>query len=60
MAKKVYTEEYIQDIADAIREAAGTERTFLVSEMGDAIRPLKPGGLKATEFDLTLSECTIS
>lgn len=57
---KLYTEDYVQDIANAIREASGTERTFLISEMGDAIRPLLPGGLKATEFDLTISECTIS
>ena len=40
MAKKIYKEEDIQDIANAIREKNGEETTYKPSEMGDAIRKL--------------------
>lgn len=40
MSKKMYTEEYIQAIADAIREKNKSEETYTVSEMADAIRAI--------------------
>lgn len=46
MAKRMYTEEYIQDIANAIREINGKTDTYKVSEMADEIRA--SGGVKKT------------
>lgn len=40
MGLKLYTEEYIADIADAIRTANGTTDTYKVSEMAGAIAEL--------------------
>lgn len=40
MALKLYTEQYIQDIADAIRTANGSSDTYKVSEMATAISEL--------------------
>lgn len=40
MAKKLYEESSIQDIANAIREKNGTTMTYKVTEMGAAVRAL--------------------
>lgn len=40
MAKKLYTESSIQDIADAIREKSGSTDKYNVSQMGNAIRDI--------------------
>ncbi len=40
MSKKLYEEETIRDIADAIREQNGTENTYTVSQMGNAVRAI--------------------
>jgi hypothetical protein len=42
MANKLYNESYIQDIANAIREKNKdtSNKTYLVSEMGDAVREI--------------------
>lgn len=44
MPNKLYEENDIRDIAIAIREKNGTENTYNVSEMGDAIRAITGGG----------------
>lgn len=41
MANKLYEETDIQNIANAIREKAGTTDTFKVSEMADAVANIK-------------------
>lgn len=43
MANKLYEENSIRDIAVAIREKNGTENTYNVSEMGDAVRAITTG-----------------
>lgn len=43
MGKVCVTEEYLQDIADAIREK-GVEGTFTPAQMGDAVRLISGGG----------------
>lgn len=43
MGKVCVTEEYLQDIADAIREK-GVSGTFTPAQMGDAIREIEGGG----------------
>lgn len=43
MAKKLYTEESIADIADAIREKNGEATKYKVAEMGDAVRAIQSG-----------------
>lgn len=43
MGKVCVTEEYLQDIADAIREK-GVEGTFTPAQMGDAVRQISGGG----------------
>jgi hypothetical protein len=43
MGKVVVTEEYLQDIADAIREK-GVAGTFTPAQMGDAVRQISGGG----------------
>lgn len=43
MANKLYEESSVQAIADAIREKNGTNTTYKVSEMGDAIRSIVGG-----------------
>ena len=59
MANKLYEESHIQAIADAIREKNGTSDSYLVSEMGDAIRAIQGSGSSNTEDnfdDLTVVE----
>jgi len=43
MAMKLYDESNIRDIADAIREKNGTQNTYKVSEMAQAIEDLSGG-----------------
>jgi hypothetical protein len=43
MGKVCVTEDYLQDIADAIREK-GVEGTFTPAQMGDAVRQISGGG----------------
>lgn len=43
MANKLYEESSIQDIANAIREKTGGTDTYLVAQMGDAIRDIPSG-----------------
>lgn len=43
MSKVCVTEDYLQDIADAIREK-GVEGTFTPAQMGDAVRQISGGG----------------
>lgn len=43
MANKLYEETDIQNIANAIREKAGTADTFKVSEMANAISNIESG-----------------
>lgn len=43
MPKVLVNQQYLTDIADAIRNKGNTENTFLVSEMGEAIRDLNVG-----------------
>ena len=38
MAKKLYEEASVQDIADAIREKTGGEETYKIAQMGNAVR----------------------
>ena len=40
MAQKLYTESYIEAIADAIRENISSQDTFTVSEMADEIEEI--------------------
>lgn len=40
MAKKLYPEESVSDIAAAIREKNGSSTTYNISEMGDAVRAI--------------------
>ena len=44
MVKKLYTESYIEDIADAIREKNGSSNTYTTAQMGPAIRAIPTGG----------------
>lgn len=44
MSKVLVTEEYLQDIADAIREKTGGSDTYTPAQMGDAIRNIPSGG----------------
>lgn len=58
MAQRMYTEEYIQDIADALRLKTRDPVTkYKVSEMGPAIRGLATG-LNATEITVITSTYT--
>lgn len=52
MAKKLYEETNIQDIANAIREKNGTESTYKTSEMGNAIREIESGSSGSSENPL--------
>lgn len=40
MAKKLYEEASVQDIADAIREKTGGAETYKIAQMGDAVRAI--------------------
>lgn len=53
MANKIYEEEHIRDIANAIREKNGTQNSYLVSEMGDAIRAIE-GNESVPDIELTV------
>lgn len=53
MANKIYEEEHIRDIANAIREKNGTQNSYLVSEMGDAIRAIE-GSEGIPDVELTV------
>ena len=44
MSKVLVTEEYLEDIADAIREKTGGDATYTPAQMGDAIRNIPSGG----------------
>lgn len=58
MALRVYTEEYIQDIADAIREKnRDPDIKYRVSQMGPAIRAL-PGGLDGRQIQIITTSYT--
>lgn len=41
MAKKLYEESSVQDIAAAIREKTGGAETYKIAQMGDAVRGIK-------------------
>lgn len=43
MSKVLVTEDYLQDIADAIREKVGDSATYTPAQMGDAIRNIPSG-----------------
>lgn len=53
MAKKLYTEESIADIADAIREKNGEATKYKVSEMGDAVREIETGITPSGTINIT-------
>lgn len=59
MAKRVYTEDYVQDIANAIREKNKKTNKYKISEMAAAIRQLG-GGLNETEVIINTAEYTNS
>lgn len=44
MAKKLYEEASVQDIANAIREKTGGTETYKIAQMGDAVRGITTGG----------------
>ena len=57
MANKLYNEEAISDIAVAIREKNGTENTYNVAEMGQAIRNISVGdGGITPSGEITITE----
>lgn len=43
MAKKLYEEASVQDIANAIREKTGGAETYKIAQMGDAVRGIMTG-----------------
>lgn len=49
---KLYEETDIQNIANAIREKAGTTDTFKVSEMADAISEIKADDVNSKVLDI--------
>lgn len=57
MAKVVYTEAYIENIANAIREKNHKTDKYTVSEMAGAILALG-GGLKETQIIINTAEYT--
>ena len=58
---KLYTEQYISDIGRAIQQVTMSEDTYTTKEMSYAILNYIPKtNMIAIEFDLTLSECTIT
>ena len=52
MANKLYEENSIRDIANAIREKNGSSDTYTVAEMGDAVRSIESGGGVDTFWDI--------
>lgn len=51
---KLYEETDIQNIANAIREKAGTTGTFKVSEMADAVANIQTGSVGKDVFTYQL------
>ena len=51
---KLYEETDIQNIANAIREKAGTTDTFKVSEMADAVANIQTGSVGKDVFTYQL------
>lgn len=49
MSKKLYEESNIQDIASAIRAKNGTQNTYTVNQMGNAIRNIHTQGAMQTK-----------
>lgn len=41
MSKKLYEENNVRDIADAIREQNGTQNSYTVAQMGNAVRAIR-------------------
>lgn len=61
MAKKLYEESEIQDIADAIRAKNGSSDTYTVSQMSTAIANLPSGGSAVELFNGTsINSITVS
>jgi hypothetical protein len=54
MANKLYEETDIQNIANAIREKAGTADTFKVSEMANAVANIQTGSVEKDVFTYQL------
>lgn len=57
MSKRMYTEQYIQNIADAIREKNKKTDTYNITEMAAAIL-LLGGGLEETEITINTATYT--
>lgn len=53
---KLYEENSIKDIADAIREKNGEAATYRVADMGDAVRAIKQDAAKQIEWHHTNRE----
>lgn len=53
----MYSEAYVKDIADAIREKNKQDRTYNIQEMSEAIRQLGTG-LNDTEIVIHTAEFT--
>lgn len=53
----MYSEDYVKDIADAIREKNKQNRTYNIQEMSEAIRQLGTG-LKETKIIIQSAEFT--
>ena len=53
----MYSEDYVKDIADAIREKNRQDRTYNIQEMSEAIRQLGTG-LIETEITIQSAEYT--
>lgn len=53
----MYSEDYVKDIADAIREKNKQNRTYNIQEMSEAIRQLGTG-LNDTEIVIHTAEYT--
>lgn len=49
---KLYSEQYISDIGDAINEVTGESNEYTTQEMSGAIRNIHGGGLISTEFPI--------
>jgi hypothetical protein len=54
MANKLYDEAAVQDIANAIREKNGTDKTYTIAEMGEAVRDIVSAGEGEYKGDYTV------
>lgn len=54
---RMYSEDYVRDIADAIREKNKLTRTYNIAEMSEAIRQLNTG-LNETKMVIQSAEYT--